>query len=69
MYYATNCKNQHWDLIIVAMSVLNTYVDYDLNGLDTYTSSTMYEQDLVMVQGKRTDYAYMHTIACVLYSM
>ena len=29
---------QHWDLIIVAVSVLNTYTAQDLNSLDAYTS-------------------------------
>ena len=32
----TNNKCQHWDSILTAVSVLNTHVVHDLNGLDAY---------------------------------
>ena len=40
----TNNKRQDWDLILAAMSVLNTYIVLDLNGLDTYTLCTVHNR-------------------------
>ena len=63
----TNCKRQCWDPIVVAASVLYTYVDHDLmNSLDPYTLGTKHEQDLVMVRHERANYTC--AIARVLYS-
>ena len=45
------------------MSVLNTCVVSDLNGLDTYTFCAVYEQNSVMARHERTK--YMHALlAC-----
>ena len=62
---------QCWNLILVSVSVLNTYVVHDdqlyLNNLDVYTLCTVHLQDSVVARHLRTN--YMHAIACVLYSM
>ena len=33
----TNNKHQYWDPMLAAVSILNTYVVHDLNGLNSYT--------------------------------
>ena len=50
-----------------AVTILNTYVANDLNGLDAYTSYTLHEQDLVVVMYEKTN--YMRATAPVLHSM
>ena len=62
----TKNKYQHWDLILSALSVLNTYVVHDLNGLDAYTLCAMHEQESVVARHERTNYTY--AIVRVLYS-
>ena len=59
-------KCQYWDPILTAVSVLNMYVDDDLNSLDTYTWCIVHEHDSVVVKNERTN--YICGIACVLYS-
>ena len=47
--------------------VINTYFVHDWNGLDAYTSYTVYEQDSLVVSHKRIN--YMFAILCGLYSI
>ena len=67
MCYAINNKCQHWDLILPAVSVLNTYVVHDLNSLDANTLCTVHEQDSVMARHERRNYT--RAIAHMLYNM
>ena len=46
----TNNKRQFWGPILATVSVLNMYVVYDLNSLDTYTLCTAHEQDSVVMR-------------------
>ena len=63
---STYNKHQHWDPILDAVSVLNTYVVYDdrlyLNSLDTSTLCTVDDHDIVVVRHERTN--YVHTCYC-----
>ena len=59
-------KHQRWDPILTSVSVLNTYVVHDLNGLDAYILCIVHEQDSVVAMHKRTN--YMNATAHVLYS-
>ena len=63
IWYATNNKRHCWDPIPAAVSVLNTYVVYGLNGLDSYTLYTVHEQDSVVEGFERRN--YMRAIAHV----
>ena len=54
--FTTNNKHQHWDSILAAVSVLNTYVVHDLYSLDAYTLCMVHEQDLVLARHKTTNY-------------
>ena len=62
----TNSRHQRWDLILAAVSILNTCVIHYLNGLSTYNSCTVLEQDSVVVRHKSTNYT--RAIACMLYT-
>ena len=57
VYTLTTYKCQHWDSILAALSVLNTYIIHDdqlcLNGLDTYVLCTVHEQDSQWWQSTR----------------
>ena len=64
MCYAINNKCRHWDPILAAVSILNTFVVHDLNGLDAYTLCTVHEQDPVMARHERRNYTC--AIACML---
>ena len=59
-------KHQHWDPILTAVSVLNTYIVRNLNGLDACILCTVHEQDSVVVMHRRIN--YMCATAHVLYS-
>ena len=47
--------------ILAAVSILNTYVAHDLNGLGTYNPFTVHEQDTIVARHKRTN--LIHAIA------
>ena len=48
--------NHRWDPIHAAVSILNTYVVLDLNGLDAYTLCTLHEQDSVVARHEKINY-------------
>ena len=60
--FITNNKHQHWDLILAAMSILNAYIIHDLNGLDSYTSYTVHEQDSVVARHEKINYTCSHAL-------
>ena len=60
----TNNKHQCYDSIHAAVSILNTYIANDLNGLDTYTLCTVHEHDSVVASHERTNYT--RDIACTI---
>ena len=45
-------------IIPAAVSVLNTHIVHDLNGLDTYTLCTLHERDSVVARHERTNMCY-----------
>ena len=63
---STYNKHQHWDPILAAVSVFNTYVVYDdqlyLNNLHACTLCTGDDQDIAVVRHERTN--YVHTCYC-----
>ena len=52
-----------WTQYFAAMALLNTYVVHNLNSLDTYTSLTVHDQELVAARHKRTNHT--RASACV----
>ena len=50
-----------------AVAALSTCIVHHLNGLDTYTSCTVHEQDSVVARHEKTN--YIRAISCMLYSM
>ena len=62
-YKLTSAGNQYF----APVAVLNIYALHDLNGLDAYSSCSVYEQDSVVAKHKKEN--YVHAIAYVVYSM
>ena len=59
-----NSSTGKWYIEIV--TILNTYVLHDLNGLDAYSLSSVHEQDSVVVRYRSKN--DMCAIACMQYS-
>ena len=52
-----------WTRYFAAMALLNTYVVHNLNSLDSYTSLTVDDQELMAARHKRTNHT--RASACV----
>ena len=56
--------------ILAAVSILNTYIVHDLNGLDANTLCTVHEQDPVMARHERRNYtrAIVHMLYNIIHA-